>query len=257
MQSEPQRKQPTVYSPVASMLLVIALFMGSQIVGSVVFVGLLLLLPGHQGMSGAAIEQQVMDNPWLYLPLMMLIQSMALVGLSVVMRKKGLKWKEIGFNRFRSVYVLYAVAGYSAIFFVNILVTASLRVLLTGVDFEQSQNLGISSSIAGWQLIPLFITLVILPPLVEELLMRGFLFTSLRRQLPFGVSAVIVSVLFGLAHITQADSGLFWSGAISFFVLSMGLCWLREKTGSLWSGIGVHMLQNGIAFVLLYLLRVA
>ena len=133
---------------------------------------------------------------------------------------------------------------------------AVLSGLLTGVDFEQAQNLGISSSVSGSQLVPLFIVLVILPPLVEELLMRGFLFTNLRRRLPFGLSAVIVSVLFGLAHITQADTGLFWSGAISFFVLSMGLCWLREKTGSLWPGIGVHMLQNGIAFTLLYLVKV-
>lgn len=252
----PVAPRANTYGPVTSVALVIAIFLGSQIIGSVLFVSLLLLLPGYAGLSGAAVEQRVMDNPWLYLPLMVLIEGLAVTGLYLYMRRADISWKDLGVGEFKPIYIAYAAAGYVGVMFANVIVTAAVGGLLPSVDLDQKQSLGITATAAGNQLIPLFIVLVILPPVVEELLMRGFLFTRLRQRLPFAVSAIIVSVLFGLAHITQADSGLFWSGAISFFVLSLMLCWLREKTNSLWPSIGVHMLQNGIAFTFLYLVKV-
>ncbi|MCA9330985.1 hypothetical protein KC957_02975, partial [Candidatus Saccharibacteria bacterium] len=131
-----QAQQPA-YGPVVSILIVVALFLGAQIAGSALFVTLLLLQPGYSGLSGAAIEQRIMDNPWLYLPLMLLVQGIVVMGLSAVMKAKRLRWKDLGLGRFLPSYVLYAIAGYVAVFAVNAIVTAVLSGLLTGVDFEQ------------------------------------------------------------------------------------------------------------------------
>jgi hypothetical protein len=154
-------------------------------------------------------------------------------------------------------HVGYAFLGYGAVL---VLVTATLAIarnILPALDLDQKQDLGITGTTTGSALIPLFFALVILPPLVEEFVMRGFLFTNLRARLSFIWSAIVVSALFGLAHINQSEHGLFWSGAISFFVLSMVLCYLRERTKSLWPSIGVHMLQNGVAFIALYIWKIA
>jgi membrane protease YdiL (CAAX protease family) len=63
-------------------------------------------------------------------------------------------------------------------------------------------------------------------------------------------------LLFAAAHL-QWGSGapLLWVAAIDTFVLSMVLSTLREKTGSLWSAIGLHAIKNGVAFTLLFVLR--
>ena len=74
---------------------------------------------------------------------------------------------------------------------------------------------------------------------------RGMLYGGLRRsKMPWWGAAVIVSALFGLAHMQ-------WNVAIDVFVLSMVACYLRELTGGIWAGFMLHMLKNGLAFFVL------
>ena len=98
-----------------------------------------------------------------------------------------------------------------------------------------------------------FISLVLLPPVVEEIVARGFLYTGLRSKLPKIVAALITSALFAAAHL-QWGSGapLLWVAALDTFTLSLVLVYLREKTGGLAASMGVHMLKNGLAFVVLF-----
>jgi membrane protease YdiL (CAAX protease family) len=59
--------------------------------------------------------------------------------------------------------------------------------------------------------------------------------------------------LFGVAHL-QFGSGapLLWVAALDTFTLSIVLCYLREKTGSVWAGVFLHAIKNAIAFVALF-----
>ena len=110
-----------------------------------------------------------------------------------------------------------------------------------GVDTSQAQSLGFSQLLGG-ELLIAFVVLVVLTPLFEEALFRGFLYGRLRQtSLPWWVPAVIVSLLFGLAHGQ-------WNVGIDVFVLSMVACGLREVTGSIWAGILLHMAKNMVAF---------
>ncbi|MGH7237402.1 MAG: CPBP family glutamic-type intramembrane protease [Candidatus Saccharimonadales bacterium] len=43
---------------------------------------------------------------------------------------------------------------------------------------------------------------------------------------------------------------------VDTFILSTVLCYLREKTGRLYAGIGVHALKNFVAFAALFLFHV-
>jgi membrane protease YdiL (CAAX protease family) len=60
----------------------------------------------------------------------------------------------------------------------------------------------------------------------------------------------MTSFIFGAAHLELGSgSPLVWGAAIDTFLLSVVLVYLREKTGALYAGMLVHMLNNLIAFL--------
>ncbi|MBO7664280.1 CPBP family intramembrane metalloprotease, partial [Candidatus Saccharibacteria bacterium] len=67
-----------------------------------------------------------------------------------------------------------------------------------------------------------------------------------RERLAIIVATLITSIAFGCMHGQ-------WNVGVNVFALSVVLCVLREITGSIYSGILVHMLKNAIAFYLLYI----
>jgi membrane protease YdiL (CAAX protease family) len=156
------------------------------------------------------------------------------------------KWRDAG-------YAVLGAIGYYVLYLA--LLSVAMHVI-PGLQAGKQQQIGFHSAHGAAQLALTFFAIGLLPPFVEEILMRGFLFTSLRARLPFVIATLITSILFASAHLPEAASGLFWVGAIDTFILSLVLCFLREKTGRLWSGMGVHFLKNSLAFVLLFFLHV-
>lgn len=159
---------------------------------------------------------------------------------------KGQQKKVFGLERLPSwVDIPFSLSGY-AIYF--ILTTALLLVVQSvwqGFNSEQVQEVGFSNITLPSEYVIAFVALVIIPPIAEELLFRGYLFGRLRKYAGFWVSSLVTSVLFGLAHLQ-------WNVGIDVFALSIVLCFLREKTGSIWAGIFLHMLKNGMAFTILF-----
>ena len=97
----------------------------------------------------------------------------------------------------------------------------------------------------GELLISLFI-LALLPAVCEELLFRGGLQNFLCRwtQKPW-LSIIIVSFIFSAVHF----SGF---GFLSRFALGVILGFLFHKTGSLWSSILTHFINNALAVFMVY-----
>jgi membrane protease YdiL (CAAX protease family) len=118
--------------------------------------------------------------------------------------------------------------------------------LIPGFDSTQAQDTGFTRLTESYQYILAFITLVVMAPFAEELLFRGYLYGKLRRYAPVAVSMVTTSLLFGVVHGQ-------WNVGVDVFVLSLALTGLREMTGSIWAGVVVHMLKNGLAFYLLFI----
>jgi membrane protease YdiL (CAAX protease family) len=91
----------------------------------------------------------------------------------------------------------------------------------------------------------------VLAPILEEFFFRGFLFGALR-QLPLRlgatdmgppVAAVLVGILFGLAH--AGSAALQYLPPLAFF--GVILCLLRWRTGSLYPGMALHSINNSLA----------
>lgn len=151
----------------------------------------------------------------------------------------------IGLLAFPIYFVIFAI-----------LVTLATQ-LIPSFNANQAQEIGFNNVAGTGPLILTFISLVILPPITEEILIRGFLFGSLRKYFKFGVATVITSLVFAAAHLPEGGAaGPLYIAALDTFILSVVLCYLRERTGSLWAGITLHALKNGVAFVSLFILHV-
>lgn len=81
---------------------------------------------------------------------------------------------------------------------------------------------------------------VVMAPVFEEIVFRGFLFRGFANSWGWIWGAIASAVVFGFAHL-QLD--LF----IPLAVLGFGLAWVYKRTGSLWTSITMHAVFNGIA----------
>ena len=91
-------------------------------------------------------------------------------------------------------------------------------------------------------------------PLVEELIFRGIMYTSLRKAPIFAkrwpcilFCAVLVSAVFGWFHGNVLQ-------ALYCFCFSLVLVWLIEKTGSVWYPVVAHVGFNTPWIILIFLL---
>lgn len=144
-------------------------------------------------------------------------------------------WSDIGLSP--AVFVVYTLA-----------VTAVLNAVssvIPGFPINEAQDVGFKAFGSPTDNMLAFLTLVVLAPIAEETLFRGYLYGKLKRSVPAVVAALVTSLLFAVAHFQ-------WNVGIDVFVLSLVLCGLRSLTGSIWAGILVHMIKNGIAYYLLF-----
>lgn len=156
---------------------------------------------------------------------------------------KGLPtWTDIGLGVAGFIAATLIAAGISAIF-----------TLFPWFDAEQAQDVGFNLMVSGGDRIIAFLTLVVLAPIMEEIIFRGWLYGLMRKETSavltniasMILSSLIVSLLFGLVHFQ-------WNVGVNVFALSLILCVLREITGTIYAGILVHVIKNGVAFWLLY-----
>jgi len=142
-----------------------------------------------------------------------------------------------------------APVGFAVYFVGALLVLALVTAIFPSVDWETSQDFGIrfSELVRVSDKILVFAVMVILAPVVEEIIFRGWLYGKVRAKVPAWVGIVTVSVLFGSLHLFTGKE-LQWSAAVGIFCLSVVLCTLREITGTIWSGVILHMLVNGLGF---------
>ncbi|MEI6446925.1 MAG: CPBP family intramembrane glutamic endopeptidase [Actinomycetes bacterium] len=115
---------------------------------------------------------------------------------------------------------------------------------LVGKSGKQSilDDLGIDQSV--WLWIGTVVLITVIAPLAEEILFRGFLFSTLWRWMPLGLAALITGALFGALHLGGSPPLL----TVPLGVLGVFLCLLRAATGSLIPCIVVHAVNNTLAF---------
>lgn len=135
-------------------------------------------------------------------------------------------------------------------FFLYIIVSGLILDLFKNLPWFQAnqvQDVGFSRYLVGFDRIFAFISLVILAPIFEELIFRGWLYGKIRKKVSLVPAILIVSILFGVMHGQ-------WNVGVNVFALSLFLCGLREFTGTIYASILLHMIKNGLAFYFMYVL---
>lgn len=97
----------------------------------------------------------------------------------------------------------------------------------------------------GPELLMQFLALCVMPAIAEELLFRGA-FQGLMR--PCGSAAAIFApaLLFGVLHLDLAQG-------LTAFACGVFLGWLAERSGSILPGMLLHLVNNTLAFLTIYL----
>ncbi|MBQ2637531.1 CPBP family intramembrane metalloprotease, partial [Candidatus Saccharibacteria bacterium] len=113
-------------------------------------------------------------------------------------------------------------------------------------DAEQTQEIGYSTQIIGFDRVVAFLSLVVIAPIAEEIMFRGWLYGKLKKHISVPLAVFLVSALFGFIH-GQLNVG------VTVGIMSVIMCLERELTGTIYAGILTHMLKNGIAFYLLFI----
>lgn len=176
--------------------------------------------------------------------------TFALFGLiALAMSIIGFKWQSLGLKRASLKNLLLVIPAFVLYFSVSIAFSALAMRFIPGFDIEQAQDIAFSRGGLSADTIAAFLSLVVLTPLFEEIIFRGVLFKGLRRRLPFLPSAIITSIVFAVAHGQ-------WNVAIDTFALSLVLCYMVEKSGSIVPAILLHALKNALAFTLLFIINV-
>lgn len=176
------------------------------------------------------------------------VLSIAIViGVPWWLKKYRTTKEDVGLTRLPSwMDILLAPAGFAVYFLCSALLVYAIGALFPGFNINEAQNTGFSGISRSYEYMLAFATLVVIAPIAEEALFRGYLYGKLRKIIPVWVAIPLVSAIFGFVHGQ-------WNVAIDVFALSVILCILREITGSIWAGILLHMLKNGLAFYLLFI----
>lgn len=163
-----------------------------------------------------------------------------------ILKKKAPSLKLLGVDRSLSWLDIGLSIPAMIVYFILAMVAMYLAGFLPWVDLNQAQDTGLSVFASRSELAMIFVLLVVIGPIVEELIFRGYLYGMIRGVgVPFWLTALLVSIAFAAAHGQ-------WNVAIDTFVLSMVMCVMREQTGSIWVGVLMHMIKNGIAYYFLF-----
>lgn len=154
--------------------------------------------------------------------------------------------KQLGLLRLPSWLDIGLAPAGLVIYLIATAIFTTIAMTIPGFDANQMQETGFANLSYRYEYFLAFATLVVIAPLAEEVLFRGYLYGKLRNYVPAWFGVLLTSLLFAAVHGQ-------WNVAVDVFALSLVLCILREITGNIWASFLLHMLKNGIAYYLLFI----
>lgn len=148
-----------------------------------------------------------------------------------------------------------APLAYITTLMIGSIIILTLQKIAPQIDFTQAQQVGFDATTITqrYELLLVYLTLAVLAPVAEELLFRGYLFGKLRAYLSTTATIAVTAVVFSALHLGLGQlEKLQWNVAIITLLLGVVLGVLRAKTNSVWAGIVLHMIQNTVAFIVLF-----
>lgn len=229
--AEREPRWPAWYAPVAF----VAALVGGGVVSAIVVLVVQLL----DSSSRRSIEE---TSP-LAAILGTLVLDVILIAAAVLFASFKLRPRAWHFGLRRTRF--WPAVGWSVLGMVVFYVLAGVYSALLGPQPEQTvtEDLGLRESTLFLVLGGLLV--VVVAPIAEEVFFRGFFYRALRTSLPIWAAVVIDGAVFGAIHFTGPDSLMILPVLAALGAI---FCLIYERTGSLYTVIALHALNNTVAF---------
>jgi membrane protease YdiL (CAAX protease family) len=175
--------------------------------------------------------------------------------LMLVVRTPEPFWRAIGWREMRPGA---GTGRASAVHFLTVGSVLALAVTFVGGFLKSKETLPIEELLQARVSMMLFAVLgVLVAPLVEETIFRGFLYPVIARRLGIAAGVLITGTLFGLTHAAQLWGG--WGQIALLILVGVVLTGVRARTGTVTASYFVHLGYNGLQLLgyLFYILGAA
>jgi len=174
-----------------------------------------------------------------------LVQGVFFVGAAVIFARSvtvprpwqfGLRgaplWRTVG----------WAAAGMLAFY---VLTATYAAIVDPTAEQDVTDSLGADDGTIG--LIAAGLMVIAVAPVIEEVFFRGFFYRALRTRYPMLLAALVDGLVFGIVHFNfEGSDGLLLLPPLA--MLGAIFCLVYERTGTLWAPIGMHAINNSVAF---------
>ncbi len=239
--------KPGLWGPWATFGLSVAIFLVNGLFQTiiVVFFAVLLATDGYSFSDAAGIQQFLQDlmADGRMLSLAIAVSAIAGIAVTVLFIKirrvlsvtEYLELKAIGPKSVLMVLGVFVAA-------VALSVAVSLLFKTQGDDIFSNAYRNTPWPVFFW------LAVVVIGPVYEEVLFRGFLFAGLQQsRLGIAGTIVVTGLAFALLHSAQYESAII----AQIYVLGILLGLVRWKTGSLWSSILLHAVWNLMQMIIM------
>ena len=240
------------WGPIWSIVLTVSIYFLTQIFAIIIFTIYFKLLHWNSKESNDWLSNSVIGQ----FSYVLIVEVASISIIAAFLRWKKSTFKFIGLVKFKYKDIVYSLCGFLVYIISFYAIALLISYFVKSFNINQSQSIGFQHVQGSSALVITFLSLVVLPPVAEEIIFRGFLFSGLRTKLKFIYAALFTSLIFAAPHLLESKSGgLLWIAGLDTFILSMVSSFLREKTRGLWSSIILHSIKNGVAFIGLFLIH--
>ncbi len=160
-------------------------------------------------------------------------EPLFLLPVAIIFGWKRISWKHLGFRSFKWNGLAIGIGALIVIYpliLIHNLILVWLKVETQGDSIAEAlKNIG-----SPWLFV---LASVILAPLAEEVLFRGFLFAGFRQRFGWVKALLLSSAIFASFHLQLV-------AFIPTFLLGAVLAFTYQRSNSIWPGIILHFLVN-------------
>jgi len=168
------------------------------------------------------------------------VYTLTLIILYFVLRKYKYGFKDIGLRDFKLRDIGWAIL----FFFIAILIWPWVSIMLKKLGIPEWE---VKYSLSLFDILISFFANVLIIPMAEEIIFRGFLITALKEKMNIWIACTISIIFFALHHFCPFGIGAFIH--ILFWAPFPTLLFVRRK--SLYAAIVMHIINNLFAYIIL------
>jgi membrane protease YdiL (CAAX protease family) len=201
----------------------------------------------HESMSNQQLEQYLLSKPQFVLGSMVIWYAVIFFFLYItlsVLRGHSF-WECLGWRKIKS---FNAGPPKNPAFFLLAGAGLSLAVAVLSSRMKAPENTPVEELFKYRQTALLFIAMaVLIAPLVEETLFRGYLYPMFARSFGIWPGIILTGVLFGFMH--GAQLGWTWSLVSVLIMVGIIFTFVRARTGSVFASFLMHLGYNSLISV--------